>query len=301
VSSITGPIPTTPATPVAEARPLPGRLARWLPRGRRARTIRLTLGVLGVVWAVYVLTRPWGILGYDAFAYWAVDPSDLYRLSSQQVEAGAWRYSPVAAQVIDPLGLLSWPVFLVLWIALMLGALTWVAGPWAPALLLLPPVTTELYFGNIDLFLGLAIVVGFRWPAAWALILLTKPTAGIALLWFVARGEWRSFAIAVGAAALIAAPSLVLTTPLWVNWIREMTTVASGLGNSGSIAVRLVLAGVLALVAGRRNIPELVPVAVLVALPYPDLKTASVLVAVVPLLGRRLARVRPQLRPEPAS
>jgi hypothetical protein len=294
VSSITRSIPT--ASPTA-SRPLAARVAAWLPRGRRARTIRLTLGVLGVVWAVYILTRPWGILGYDAFAYWSVDPSDLYRLSSQQVEAGAWRYSPVAAQIIDPLGLLSWPVFLVLWIAVMLGALTWVAGPWAPALLLLPPVTTELYFGNIDLILAAAIVAGFRWPAAWAVIVLTKPTAGIALLWFVARGEWRRLGVAIGATALIALPSLILTAPLWLDWVREMTTVASGLRDSGSIVVRLAIAALLALVAGRREVPELVPVAVLVALPYPDLKTASVLVAIVPLLARRLV----QPRPEPAS
>lgn len=273
------------------------RLPAWLPSGRLARRIRLALGVAGVVWAVYILTRPWGILGYDAFAYWSVDPAHLYRLSSAQVEAGAWRYSPVAAQLIDPLGMLPWPLFLVLWIAIALAALTFVAGPWAPALLLLPPVTTELYFGNIDLLLAAAIVAGFRWPAAWAFVLLTKPTASIALLWFVARREWRSLAIALATTALVAVPSVLLTGSLWLDWAREMSTVASGLPNGGSIVLRLSIAAAVTLAAARWRVPELLPIAVLIALPYPDLKTASVLVAVVPLLRRRFA----QPRPEPAA
>jgi hypothetical protein len=253
--------------------------------------------VLGVIWALYVLTRPWGILGYDAFAYWAVDPAHLYRLSSEQVEAGAFRYSPVAAQLVDPLGALPWPVFLVLWIAVALAALTFVAGPWAPALLLLPPVTTELYFGNIDLLLAAAIVAGFRWPGAWAFVLLTKPTAGVALLWYVARREWRSLGIALVTTALIAVPSMLLTGHLWLDWMREMTTVASGLSNSGSIVLRLGAGAAVTLAAARWRVPELLPLAVLIALPYPDLKTASVLVAIVPLLRERFV----QPRPEPAS
>ena len=52
--------------------------------------------------------------------------------------------------------------------------------------------TVELAGGNISLLLAVAIVVGFRWPAAWAFVLLTKVTPGIGLLWFVVRREWRS-------------------------------------------------------------------------------------------------------------
>ena len=63
------------------------------------------------------------------------------------------------------------------------------------------PVLFEFYLGNVHLLLALAIVLGFRWPAAWAFVLLTKITPGIGLLWFAVRREWRSLAIALGATA----------------------------------------------------------------------------------------------------
>ncbi len=50
----------------------------------------------------------------------------------------------------------------------------------------------ELAGGNIHLLLAAAMVLGFRWPATWALVLLTKITPGIGLLWFVVRREWRN-------------------------------------------------------------------------------------------------------------
>ncbi len=51
-------------------------------------------------------------------------------------------------------------------------------------------------------------MIGFRYPAAWSLILLTKITPGIGLLWFAVRREWRALAIALGATAAIASVSL---------------------------------------------------------------------------------------------
>jgi len=38
--------------------------------------------------------------------------------------------------------------------------------------------------------LAVAIAVGFRYPAAWALVLITKVTPGIGLVWFAVRREW---------------------------------------------------------------------------------------------------------------
>ena len=60
--------------------------------------------------------------------------------------------------------------------------------------LLFPFTAMEVAGGNVSLLLAVAIVVGFRWPAAWALVLLTKITPGIGLLWFAVRREWRSLA-----------------------------------------------------------------------------------------------------------
>ena len=56
-------------------------------------------------------------------------------------------------------------------------------GPWLALVILLPPVFMELAVGNIHILLGVAIAIGFRWPAAWAFVLLTKVTPGIGLLW----------------------------------------------------------------------------------------------------------------------
>ena len=48
------------------------------------------------------------------------------------------------------------------------------------------------------------IVAGFRWPALWAIPLLTKVTpGGIGLLWFAARGEWRHLGIALASTLAI--------------------------------------------------------------------------------------------------
>ena len=43
-----------------------------------------------------------------------------------------------------------------------------------------------------------AIALGFRYPAAWSFLLLTKVTPGIGLVWFAVRREWRPLAIALG-------------------------------------------------------------------------------------------------------
>ena len=77
----------------------------------------------------------------------------------------------------------------------------------------------EVAGGNVSLLLAVAIVVGFRWPAAWALVLLTKLTPGIGLLWFAVRREWRSLAIALGATAAIVAVSFVILPDQWRDWV----------------------------------------------------------------------------------
>jgi hypothetical protein len=63
----------------------------------------------------------------------------------------------------------------------------------------------EIWGGNIEVLVALAVVLGFRWPAAWSFILLTKITPGVGLLWFAVRREWRSLAIVAVATGGIAA------------------------------------------------------------------------------------------------
>ena len=78
-------------------------------------------------------------------------------------------YSPAFLEVIAPLRALSWTAFVAVWTAMLLGAVLYLTGPrllWLGVLV----ASAELYGGNISLFLALAIVLGFRWPATWAFV-----------------------------------------------------------------------------------------------------------------------------------
>jgi hypothetical protein len=56
------------------------------------------------------------------------------------------------------------------------------AGRRWPYVVLFPGVFWNLYFGNVDLLIGAAIVAGFRYPGAWTFLFLTKITPGIGVL-----------------------------------------------------------------------------------------------------------------------
>ena len=133
--------------------------ARVLATGNRGSLVLLRSGlnVFGAGWFVYVLATSRAIIGFDTISYWLVDPSDLYRWTDSSTVAGPFRYSPVLGQLIDPLGILSWPAFQALFLALTLGTLMVLGGRWALALLLIPSVLGEVYLGNIDLFIAVSM------------------------------------------------------------------------------------------------------------------------------------------------
>ena len=97
-----------------------------------------------------------------------------------------------------------------LWTALVAGALYWVAGWRAFFIGMLAPVAMSIAIGQTDLLMAAAIVIGFRWPAAWLLPIVTKLTPGIGLLWFAVRREWRSLGIALGATLAVVAVSFAI-------------------------------------------------------------------------------------------
>ncbi len=101
---------------------------------------------------------------------------------------------------------------------MLLLATAALAGPvlLAPVAVLVMP---ELWGGNITLLIALAVVAGFRWPAAWAFVLLTKVTPGVGLLWFAVRREWRSLAMALGATLAVVAVSSLVAPGLWRDWV----------------------------------------------------------------------------------
>ncbi len=188
----------------------------------RGRAIRDGLTVAGLAFSAYLflVTAPAaGTLGFDAFAYWSVDVERPYRLAAG--EFGAFPYSPVMVRAFAPASLLPWPAFLTLWLGVLLATAVWLGRRWTLVVLALPPVALELYHGNVHLLLAAAIALGFRYPAAWAFVLLTKVTPGVGLLWFAVRREWRRLAIALGVTGLLVAVSLALDARLWAEWLSE--------------------------------------------------------------------------------
>ena len=171
-----------------------------------------------LVWA-WVVSSPGS--GWDAHVYWSTSLSHPYT-SSVAGLPGAYLYSPAFRQAIAPLTVLPWPAFHAIWVGLLLCAIVLLAGPFAILLLVNPIVLFELQAGNIHTLLAVAIVAGFRYPAAWAFVLLTKVTPGVGILWYLVRREWRNLAVAVVATALVAGVSFLLAPAQWVDWLRSL-------------------------------------------------------------------------------
>ncbi|MCY7419736.1 MAG: DUF2029 domain-containing protein [Chloroflexi bacterium] len=268
-------------------------------RGRTARLrlldrvllVALATGLVGLSIAGIVH----GTWGYDAYAYWAIDPVHPYAAAMNVY--GAYLYSPAFAQLAAPLGWLPYPVFLPLWTGLLLGALAWLGRGWAAVLFLVPFVFLEVLAGNIQLLIAGALVLGFRWPASWAFILLTKLTPGVGLLWFAARREWRAIGIALGVTVAIAGCSFVLAPGAWSEWLERLAVEGQRVDPgpwaalAGPLWARLAVAAGICVWAGSRGLRWPLAVAVTIALPNPSPQSLSVLVALVPLIA--LDRERP--------
>ncbi|HYH93333.1 MAG TPA: glycosyltransferase family 87 protein [Candidatus Saccharimonadales bacterium] len=251
---------------------------------------RLGAAAAFALWlAVVVLSSPIGRplgTGQEALAYWSAQLADPYANSEWTIPPG-YVYSPAFLLLVSPLKWLPWVAFMGAWTAILLVALrTLTGGRWF--LLGVLAATMEIAGGNISLLLGLAIVVGFRWPAAWAFVLLTKITPGVGLLWFVVRREWRSLGIALGATALIVAGSAVLMPGAWLEWMDVLVRASGYSATSAAVPipfiVRFPIAVVLVVWGARTDRRWTVPVASMLALPALWYGSLTMLLAVIPLL-----------------
>jgi hypothetical protein len=274
----------------------------------RDRLLRDGYIVLAVVFVGLRLfsIEPWAD-SVDAYAYWTTRTGDFYT-AAETGRIGAYLYSPAFAQALAPLVILPLAVFTALWTAINFAALWWLLRRWALPSLLFLPIPFEIISGNVHLLYAVAIVAGFRYPASWALMLLTKVTPGIGLLWFLVRREWRSLAMAVGVSAGIAAVSFFLDRSAWEEWIAILRSDLAGAGQASfqtpgwylavPLLPRLAVAAVVAVVAALSDRRWLLPVAVAIALPVVWFNAMAVLAAVVPLW---LARARAVDQPVPAA
>jgi hypothetical protein len=253
------------------------------------RTLRATRDGAIVACLVLALAHLFGLLdiGVDAYAYWLIDPGSPYGATTDGTQ-GAYFYSPAFAQLTAPVHLLPWQVFIALWTVLLTAALVWQAGLWTALALLLVPVFVDLTVGNIHLLLGAAIVLGFRWPWTWSFVLLTKITPGVGLLWFAFRREWRSLAIALGATAVIAGGSFLISPSLWFEWVDVLTATASGPDWAFIVPIpvwfRLPVAVAILFWGARTDRRWTVPLASCIALPVLRGNGFAILVAMLPLL-----------------
>jgi hypothetical protein len=250
-----------------------------------------------VAWLlVVVFSEPWGRLwgtGQDARCYWqaAQDATRPY-LHSDWNDPIAYVYSPAFLQLVSPLTALPWQGFVAAWTAILIGAARFLTGPRLVAAGLLFPFTAmEVAGGNVSLILAAAIVIGFRWPAAWAIVLLTKITPGVGLLWFAVRREWRSLAIALGATAVVVGVSFVLVPEQWRTWVDVVIRNAGKGGTWASVPIplwiRLPIAVVVVVWGARTDRRWTVAVASMLALPALWYGGLSMLLAVIPLLPPR--------------
>lgn len=233
---------------------------------------------------------PWAMPAYDAYAYW-LTRSGVDYAATYQGATGAYLYSPAFAQLLAPLVALPWPVFLAIWTLIVAAPLAWLAGRYALPLLVLPPVFMSVALGQLDLAFAAVILLGLRWPALWALPILTKITPGIGLLWFLVRGEWRSLGIAALATLAVAVASAVVDPVAWGGWIAMLARMDFPQLGAGlwflplPLGFRLFVVAALIAWGAATDRRWVVPVGVCLSLPTIWLNSPTILVAVLPMVA----------------
>ncbi|HEY6568711.1 MAG TPA: glycosyltransferase family 87 protein [Candidatus Limnocylindrales bacterium] len=236
---------------------------------------------------------PWD-QSVDAYAYWSTAHGPMY--DGQTAGAmGAYLYSPAFAQLIRPLTILPWPVFVTIWTGFNLAIVWWLLGRWSLPAMLFIPIPFEIVSGNVHLMYAAAIVLGFRASFTWALPILTKVTPGIGIAWFAVRREWRQLGLAVAVTGVIVGVSYALDPALWRQWIDVIAASSSTPTTVGwylpvALVIRLPIAIAVAAVAGLTGRAWLLPVAVTLALPVLWLNSLAILAACVTLSKVRVGQ-----------
>ena len=265
-----------------------------------ARIGRDSLVLIGIIAAIvyWVYLTKTGGAPVDVRAYWAADPSNLYP-HPEAGEKNGFNYSPIFDTLVGPGRILSFEVFVAIWRAILLAALVYLAGPFTIFVLFTVPVASEINAGNIQILLALAIVVGFRHPASWSFVLLTKVTPGIGLLWFALRRQWRALAIAFGFTAALVAVSFLGRPGDWFDYLRLWTTEPAPAVSPYYLSLwqRLPFAIAFIVFGAWRGHRWPVVVGATLALPVYYIISTSMLVGVLPYLRQALGRMLAERRP----
>ena len=285
----------------------------WRARdGWRLAANRLAIPAYIVVLGIFVAFRflavaPWDSPAFDLYAYWSTH-AGLDYTTTRPGDTGAYLYSPAFAHAILPVTILPWHVFAAVWTSFVGGLLIWLSGRLAIVLILLPPVAMSVALGQLDLLFAAAIVIGFRWSAAWALPILTKVTPGVGLLWFAIRKEWRPLGIALGATAAIIAMSAAIDADAWLGWLGMLSRGQFPRAEDGfyfdvPLGFRLAIAIIVVVWGARTDRRWTVPLAAMLGMPTVWINSPTILIAFLPLIaaGARTPAGRWLRRADPAQ
>ena len=265
--------------------------ARWGPRWPSAETRYELIGLFVALVALAAITvmaepygRQWGT-GQDAYCYYQASLRDPYA-RSDWTSPIAYVYSPAFIQVVAPLTRLPWQAFMAVWTLILLVGVRFLTGPRLFAVGVVFALM-ELAGGNIEILIAVAIVIGFRWPAAWSFVLLTKVTPGVGLLWFAVRREWNQLATALVATGMIMAASAVFMPNAWSDWLTVLSTVSGRDGTWAAVPIpllaRLPVAVGVVVWGATTDRRWAVPVAAMIALPALWYGAFSMLLATIAL------------------
>jgi hypothetical protein len=202
--------------------------AKWLPT--------FTLGVIGALFAIaFYATRNAPV---DTLHYFQTGQMDQFygTVWGSGGGAEAWFvYPPPFAYIVRALSFAGWGEWLLVWTVILavsfsvvrwIGVAAVVVGFGARLFLdNFKPISepaNHLTIGNLQPLILATAVLGLRYPAMWAIPLLTKIGPGIGILWFAVRRDWRSLGIALGTTAAIAGVSFVIDPGSWGDWVRFM-------------------------------------------------------------------------------
>ena len=243
--------------------------------------VGLAGGMAVAVWATFSLTRGTPV---DALCYFGIDPFAPYWRTAYQ-----FIYTPVAAQAIAPLQVLSFEAFAGLVRGAEMLALFALTGPFLPLIVFWSPLASEINAANINLLIVAVAVWGLRWPALWSFVLLTKVTPGVGLLWFVARREWHNLAIALGVTACLATASFVVGPGTWFDYFAFMQTLTPSDGVP--LWARLAIAAAIVVWGALTDRRWTLVIAVTIALPRLYLQSPAMLVGLLYYVRPRLSDV----------
>ena len=289
---------TTPG-PVLSASAAPsaifGRVALF-PAGRVPSRTR-NLATFGLAWCLALLMVGFvavlgGIDSPDARAYWQTANGPLY-VPGMALNQANYIYPPPFAQLLAPLAGQPWSRFSATWSALMFAAFVWLLWPLRPSLRLpcLIAIAPLAVLGNAQPVVGVALVLGLRYPAVWAFPILTKVTPIVGLLWFAVRREWGSLGAALLATAAVAAVSFAIAPDAWGQWADAILADREHLGGetmfwAPPLPIRTALAALLVIWGARTDRAWALAPALLFA--NPDIVTVTFgVLAAVPRLAER--------------